>query len=1459
MNTLFKLTSSLVLLTLLALGGAATPTEAAVPAPGPGPSFDAPFPLLPGAGSTMAVQADFDLDGRMDIAVTNQVAGTVSILFGPTFSTVLSFPVVSGNSLAQPVYLAVGDFNKDGKPDLVVVNRQDNSATVFKNTLTGSTLTFTTSRIPIPLPAGATGSQPAQVAVADVDGDGNLDFATANYLSNTIAVFFGDGTGITFLAHPTKLYSLSGAVSGTNPNSIVFTDLNRDGKPDVVVGANNGSQLFVLVNTGSATDPYVANGTFANPMPYTIGANPVAAAAADMNGDLSPDVVVSNNGGVNGTPVISILFGNGDGFLGTAPCLQGGCGAGRRLDIPGVGASPQGVVVGDMNGDSYPDFAVVDDSHGTGDGLRIFLGNGLGCFGNTAPVGSPCGTWAPTNWVPGTLPRGVGLGDMNGDGRPDLYVANTVAPGLTLFTNNLPGAAACAAAVTPPTCITTRTPCLGMDVNISNVVPGGAAVRGYSLTLRLSTNLALCLPPSPIGPLPAAAFVKGDFLPGLLGTRNTEQHITLNADGSYTVDEVILDPPTPGPASCGPTSGAGKLFTVFVAAASPAITRATGTVSITGLVLRDCNNGPLTAFACPTFSQGTVTIKRIDPLAATALRERQNKSGNNPTGSPTPPAAQTTAITVSWTPPPNDTDSPPATTRVDVWRAPFVAGTSGACSLVNGYPDYQGQVPTAPSLTTLYPATSVLTFGARTDVTAASPPVAVAIGDLNGDCRSDLVTANSATSNNISVFLGASTPGLFSPKQDFTVNGTPNAVAIGDVDGDGRPDIVTTNVGATNNVSILRGTGTVGLFNPKQDFTVAGSPVAIAIGDFNGDARLDLVTVNNGTTNNVSVLLATGTPSLFAPKQDFTAGANPIAVALGDINNDGRLDVVTANNSATNNISVLLGTTPTGLFAPKQDFTVAANPRAIAIADLDLDGKLDVVTVNGGGTSNVSLLPGTGTVGLFAARQDFTVASGPLAVAIGDMNGDSRPDVVTANNGAAGNVSVLLGAGASPVFTTGHVDFTAAGNPLGVAIGDVNGDGRLDVGTMNGGVTTNVSVLPGGSGTTAPWVRVKTIPPAAINQPFSFIDQSFPLLGPGPLKQRGYWYYLVVRVDECGTPSALLGPSSDALSLDSGTLNYHLGDVARPDGATCSGDNEVTAADLLAFVTAWNLPIPLGQADPQGRNCWDFGPSVSGTANPGSVDQRPSRDGVINREELVLWALNFKQVSAPQFAALPLAGDHDELTLEAPARVRKDETFAVKLRLKGAGDLHGIFAFLNWDQSIAQILAVESDELARSQNAIVLSEAGGIVDAAVPGSDRPGFAGEGVLATVTFRALSDGQPRVAIGKIDARDRTNSRVFVSGGQQVAPAATGLAPVLPNPFTRTAELRFSLAVGGRVDLTIYSVDGRRVRSLAAGSRPAGEYRLGWDGTDESGRRVQPGLFFARLVTPQGRFNRTLVMIR
>ena len=113
--------------------------------------------------------------------------------------------------------------------------------------------------------------------------------------------------------------------------------------------------------------------------------------------------------------------------------------------------------------------------------------------------------------------------------------------------------------------------------------------------------------------------------------------------------------------------------------------------------------------------------------------------------------------------------------------------------------------------------------------------------------------------------------------------------------------------------------------------------------------------------------------------------------------------------------------------------------------------------------------------------------------------------------------------------------------------------------------------------------------------------------------------------------------------------------------------------------------------------------------------------------------------------------------------------------------------------------------------------------------------------------------------LDGRDRYNQPVFVRGGDQPAPSQTAFAPIAPNPFKHAATLVFTLAAEGRAELAIYSVDGRKVKTLASGPRPAGSYRLAWDGTDDGGRRVSPGLFFARLITPQGRLNRTLVMLR
>jgi len=145
------------------------------------------------------------------------------------------------------------------------------------------------------------------------------------------------------------------------------------------------------------------------------------------------------------------------------------------------------------------------------------------------------------------------------------------------------------------------------------------------------------------------------------------------------------------------------------------------------------------------------------------------------------------------------------------------------------------------------------------------------------------------------------------------------------------------------------------------------------------------------------------------------------------------------------------------------------------------------------------------------------------------------------------------------------------------------------------------------------------------------------------------------------------------------------------------------------------------------------------------------------------------------------------------------------------------------------------------------------VDAALLGANR-GFMGEGVLATVTFRALANGAPAVTLAKLDARDATNQPLALAGVKPASPVATSFARPMPNPFRGTTVLSYALAKGGAVELAVYGVDGRQVAVLASGVQAAGSYRLTWDGAG-----ARPGLYYARLTTPEGRFTRTLVLTK
>jgi hypothetical protein len=388
-----------------------------------------------------------------------------------------------------------------------------------------------------------------------------------------------------------------------------------------------------------------------------------------------------------------------------------------------------------------------------------------------------------------------------------------------------------------------------------------------------------------------------------------------------------------------------------------------------------------------------------------------------------------------------------------------------------------------------------VSFATQQSFATGPAPYSVAIADINGDGKPDVITANyNVTAGGAAVLLNttslnASTP-TFDAWQGFTTLLSSTCVTTADINTDGKPDLIVAEK-SYGVVSVLLNTTAAGAstssFSTTQSFAVGRSgmeqTVAVTTADINGDGKPDMITANFAI-GTISVFINTtvnaATTPTFAASVDFPTGTGttntmPRSIASADINGDGKPDLIVANRG-DNTVSVFLNTTvtngPTPTFTTQQPFATGSNPTSVVADDLNGDGKLDLIVANlFDNTISVLLNTTTNGVGIasFASQKTFAAGVGTqsaFAAATADLNGDGKPDVIVAER-ADNLVSVLVNTTATNATTpsfSAEQTFATGLLPLSVTAADVNGDGKLDLIVANLSGST-VSVL---LNTTAP-------------------------------------------------------------------------------------------------------------------------------------------------------------------------------------------------------------------------------------------------------------------------------------------------------------------------------------------------------------------------------------------------------
>ena len=964
--------------------------------------------------------ADFDGDGKPDMVTANNyisgVLSSISVLRNISSAGSVSFaPKQDFVNGAGSFGITAGDIDGDGKPDIVVNSNFDSKISVFRNTSVAGTISFA------PKVDLTSGSNSYAIVIRDVDGDGKADVSFINNISGGLSVYRNTGSigTIAFAARQDFATALL-------PYDLESADFDGDGKADFAVSNNSGTSFSIFRNISSpgnvsfATQVDIQNGT---------GNKPFGLAVADLNSDGKNDIGVMIQ---NGSGSAAQLFRNTSTVGALSFTFSTSVSAGSDLAYH--------LCAGDVNGDGKPDVALGSTQLGK---TVIFQNNSTGSSINM-DSGIDFFSFSPYTVV---------LADLDADSKPELLAGDFIGDKVSVFRNRsgLPKIISFNP-VTAGTGITvtingnyftgaTAVSFGGVPASSFNVVNSstitavvGSGISGdVMVTTPLGTStlsgFIFAAPPVITSFNPAGT---GSGMTVTITGANFNNASAVSFGGTPASSFIVVNPTTITAVVGAGTSGSVGVTTPFGTGTlagftfipAPIVTQFTPVTGGTGTIVTITGTNFQNASAV-TF--GGIPAASFIVNSATSITATVANGGTGDVAVITP--GGTGSLGFFFYPPPAILSISPVTANVG--SIITILGT-GFSTTPAGNTVFFGQVKGVVQTATATQLTVTVPIG------AAYGPVAVTIDNLSAF----------STQHFIPSFAGgaALNEGSFTSVFDSLMPNLVTKFVMADYDGDSKPDLGFTS----GDFKVFRNLSTVNTvaLAPRQQFPLGTAPSGGAVGDFNGDGKPDIV-ASNFTSTEINVLrnISVAGTINFAPKVDLAiSSGQPVEVVVTDVDKDGKADIVAAVRNP-HKIIVFRNTSVGNVFTfASTSFNVTELPAQMVSADIDGDMKPDLAYTNGSNT-NLSLMRNTSIPGTisFEAVVNVTMPGAAGALSIGDIDNDGKPELITVT--PVGSLAFVT----RNTSTAGNLSFAGTtlllvdNDPGGITIADVDGDGKPDL------------------------------------------------------------------------------------------------------------------------------------------------------------------------------------------------------------------------------------------------------------------------------------------------------------------------------------------------------------------------------------------------------------------------------